>query len=142
MRRLLPLAALLALAAVIAPETRATDSRRTTAELRGWASAYAPGRFEEVVRYRLDEGLWRHVPPRDWYTAAGYIATNDCSQVGQMATLTDPAGREYRVLIGDCAGNDGGAVWMTENNIVAELDADLWQRLTDEHGRPLEVSLR
>ena len=28
------------------------------------------------------------------------------------------------------------------NNIVAELDWKLWQRLTAEHGRPLAVEVR
>ena len=136
-RAIRPAALLLALALLIAPESRATAAP----ELRGWASAYAPGRMAEVVRYRLDNGLWRVAPPADWYTAAGYIATNDCSQVGRMMTLVDPAGREWRVLVGDCAGRDS-ADWMTDNRIIAELDHDLFVRLTAEHGRPLEIKLR
>ena len=127
---------LLAMALLVAPKTRAS------VELRGYASAYAPGVIDEVIRYRFANDLWRNVPPRDWYIAHGAIATNDCAQVGQMATLIDPAGRRYEVLIADCAGADGGAVWMTENNIVAELDWRLWERLTDLHGRPLEIGLR
>ena len=113
----------------------------STGELSGYASAYAPGVMAEVIRYRLDNDLWRHTPPRDWYTASGAIATNDCSQVGLMATLVDPAGDEYRVLIADCGGADGGADWMSRNNIIAELDWRLWTRLTTEHGRPLEIEL-
>lgn len=108
----------------------------------GFASAYAPGRMAEVIRYRLDHDLWRVPPPRGWYEAHGAIATNDCAQVGEMATLIDPGGREYPVLVADCGGDDGGAVWMADNNIIAELDWNLWLRLTGEHGRPLEVMLR
>lgn len=108
----------------------------------GFASAYAPGRFEEVVRWRLDNDVWRTPPPVDWYTTAGYIATNDCAQVGQVVTLIAPDGRAYRVLVADCGGNDGGADWMTNNQIVAELDWGLFERLTALHGRPLEVTLR
>jgi hypothetical protein len=61
-----------------------------------------------------------------------------------VATLIDPGGREWHVLVADCGGAepDGGAAWMTANNIVAELDAGLWQRLTAAHGRPLRVELR
>jgi hypothetical protein len=95
----------------------------------------------EVIRYRLDNDLWRVPPPRNWYESHGAIATNDCAQVGSMATLIDPAGREWRVLIADCAGRDSAA-WMTENRIVAELDHNLFTRLVDEHGRPLEVRIR
>lgn len=108
----------------------------------GYASAYADGVMDDVIRWRLDTGTWRNPPPRDWYTAHGAIATNDCRQVGQMATLIDPAGNHYEVLIADCAGRDGGASWMTANRIVAELDWRLWQELTAAHGRPLEVTVK
>lgn len=108
----------------------------------GYASAYAPGVFEATVRYRLDNDLWRVTPPRDWYTAHGYVATNDCAQVGRMATLVAPDGREYRVLVADCGGKDGGSDWMTVNNVVVEMDWRLWERLTAAHGRPLAVELR
>lgn len=109
--------------------------------VRGYASAYAPGVMENVITYRFATDLWRVPPPRDWYTTAGAIATNDCAQVGQVVTLIDPAGRQWRVLVADCAGRDSAA-WMTDNRIVAELDAALWEQLTAAHGRPLEVILR
>lgn len=112
--------------------------------LTGWASAYAPGVMDDVIAYRRANDLWRVPLAVDWYTAHGAIATNDCSQVGSMATLIDPAGREYRVLVADCGGpGDGvGAAWMTANSIVAELDWRLWQTLTAAHGRPLRIELR
>jgi hypothetical protein len=133
-RRLLPAAALVALALIIAPETRAEH-------LTGWASAYAPGVFEDVVAYRLENRLWRNTPPSEWIYADGYIATNDCADVGRMAWLVDPAGNEHRVLIADCGGDDGGSDFMTANNIVAELDWDLWSALTTAHGKPLRVGI-
>ncbi len=108
----------------------------------GWASAYAPGRMAEVIRYRLDNDLWRTPPRFDWYQAHGAIATNNCADVGQMATVIDPAGREWRVLVADCGGRDGGADWMTQNGIVAELDARLWAQLIERHGRPLEATVK
>lgn len=130
--------ALLALlAVVIAPETQG-------AAVSGWASAYAPGVMAATVRYRLDNDVWRVPPPRNWYEAAGYIATNDCAQVGRMATLIDPSGRAWRVLVADCGGDEGpglGADWMTRHGIVAELDWALWEKLTAAHGRPLRVEL-
>ena len=110
--------------------------------VRGYASAYAPGVMDATVRYRLDNDVWRVDPPIDWYTAVGYVATNDCAQVGSMATLVGPDGREYRVLVADCGGADGGAEWMTRHNIVVELDWRLWEALTARHGRPLAVELR
>lgn len=134
--KVMALLGLVVLAALIAPETRATG------ELRGYASAYAEGVMGDVVSYRLEHDVWRNRPPYDWYTAHGYVAAMDCSTVGQMATLVDPGGREYRVLIADCAGADGPADRFSRNNIIVELDWELWLRLTERHGRPLEVGLR
>lgn len=136
MTRARALVALALLLAVGVPDALPVEGRH------GYASAYAPGVFEAVVRYRLDNDLWRTPPPLDWYQAAGYVATNDCADVGRMMTLTAPDGRAYRVLAADCGGRDGGAAWMTENRIVVELDARLWAELTAAHGRPLEVTLR
>ena len=137
MTRLLPLATLLIILLVVAPETAAT-----TAEQRGYASAYAPGVFREVVNYRLDNQLWRNIPPSRWIYADGYVATNDCAQVGLMLELIDPAGEMHDVLVADCGGDDGGAEWMTRHGIIAELDWELWQQLTERHGKPLKVGLR
>lgn len=134
--RKLSVLGLLVLAVLIAPETRATG------EQWGYASAYAEGVMGEVIRYRLDNDIWRVTPPRDWYTAHGAIAAMDCSRVGEMTTIVDPDGREYRVLIADCAGADGPADRFEKMNVIVELDWGLWTRLTDEHGRPLEVGLR
>ena len=113
----------------------------STNETRGYASAYAPGVMEATVRWRLDNGAWRTIPASEWiYRHA--IATNDCSEIGRIVTLIDPGGTGHRVLIADCGGADGGAEWMTANNIVAELDWDLWQELTAMYGRPLRIALR
>ena len=136
MRRRLWLLGLVGLAVLVAPETRATG------EEWGYASAYAPGVMGEVVRYRLDNDVWRNEPPIGWYTAHGYVAAMDCSTVGEMRTLVDVKGREYRVLVADCAGDDGPADRFSRDNIIVELDWNLWTRLVDEHGRPLEVGLR
>ena len=109
----------------------------------GYASAYAENVMEATVRYRLDNGVWWNKPPHNWYEVAGYVATNDCTQVGHVVTLIAPGGREYRVLVADCGGAEpnGGASWMTRNSIVAELDWKLWNRLIKEHGRPLKIGL-
>ena len=82
----------------------------------GFASAYAPGRMDEVIAYRMANDLWRTPPRFDWYQSHGGIATNDCSQVGQMARVYAPDGKSYEVLIADCGGAEagGGAARMTE----------------------------
>ena len=127
---------LMVLAALIAPETRATEVEW------GYASAYAAGVMDEVVRYRFEHDIWRVAPPYDWYTAHGAIAAMDCGRVGEMTTIVDPDGGEYRVLVADCAGADGPVDRFSRDNIIMELDWGLWMRLTEKHGRPLEVGLR
>ena len=126
----------LSLLALIAPY----DAPETAQH--GYASAYAPGVMQEVIEARFLNDWWPNTPRRDWYTAAGYVAGMDCAKVGQMATLVTPDGREWPVLIADCAGNDGPADRFTRNRIIAELDWGLFTRLTALHGRPLEIELR
>lgn len=111
----------------------------------GWASGYADGVMDATVAYRMENNYWYSPPPYDWYQVAGYIAVNDCTRVGETATLVDPDGHEWRVLVSDCGGDEGpdmGAAWMTANHIVAELDAGLWTRLVAKHGRPLAIEVR
>jgi hypothetical protein len=137
-RRALPAAALMALALLIAPEPTRAD------HLTGWASAYAPGVFQEVVAFRLENQLWPQIPPSEWIYAEGYIAVADCRSVGEMATLVDPSGREWRVLIADCGERNKpgeGQDWMIANNIAAELDWEMWEQLTTTHGRPLWIEV-
>lgn len=135
-RAFVALAALLLLPAP-SPSTAAPDAQR------GYAGAYGPGVMEAVIRARFANDWWPHGrPPLDWYQAHGAIAAMDCARVGSMAVLVAPDGRAYRVLVADCAGDDGPADRFSRDNIIAELDAALWQRLTAEHGRPLEIELR
>lgn len=129
-------AVLLGLVVLVAPETRATS------EQWGYASAYAPGVMDGVVRFRLEHDIWRVQPPYDWYLAHGAVAVMDCARVGEVTTIVDPGGREYRVLIADCAGADGPADRFEQMNVILELDWGMWTRLVDLHGRPLEVGLR
>lgn len=136
-RRGLLLLFVLALVAMAVPTTQADSVMQI-----GYASAYAPGVMEATVRYRIDNDVWRNPPPVDWYTVTGYIAAMDCSRVGEVTMLTDPGGREHRVLIADCAGADGHPDRFAEANIIVELDWRLWLQLTGIYGRPLKVGLK
>ena len=131
-------AALLGTLLLVAPETVATTDSIET----GYASAYAPGVMEGVVRLRFEQDWWRVEPPLHWYKVAGYVAAMDCSRVGEVTTMRVPDGRELPVLIADCAGADGPADRFARLDIIAELDAGLWERLTAAHGTPLEIGLR
>ena len=131
----LALPALLLTALLIAPETTPVT---------GYASRYAPGVFEGVVAHRFANGWWRNTPPSDWTTVAGYAATTDCNQVGKIV-LMRPIGatRWERVLVADCAGNDGYTMdWMLQNNIIVELDYTLFTRWADAYGLPLAIEMR
>lgn len=133
--------ALLLTAALLLTGPDAAEQPAAPSWATGWASAYAPGVMESVVAYRMTNDIWRIDPPADWYQVHGYIAAMDCARVGEVTTLT-VAGRHYRVLIADCAGDDGPPDRFSRDNIIAELDARLWARLTADHGRPLRIELR
>jgi len=105
----------------------------------GYASAYAPGVFRDVVYYRLEHGLWRNIPPSRWIYADGYVAAMDCSRVGEMATMWVD-GHAYDVLIADCAGDDGHPDRFTDMGVILEMDWELWQK-HKTHGVPLRVGL-
>ena len=124
MRRMKAAAALglLALLALVAPETTATTER-----IEGYASAYGPGVMEGVVALRFEQDIWRVEPPGDWYTVAGYVAAMDCARVGEVTTLAGPDGREWPVLIADCAGADGEPGRFEERGIIVELDWRWWR---------------
>jgi hypothetical protein len=109
----------------------------------GYASAYAEGVMEDVVRTRLENDWWPVPLPVGWYTVEGYVAIEDCRRVGEVTTL-HVHGESYRVLVADCGerGKPGeGQMWMRENDVVVELDWDLWRELTGRYPKPLPVSL-
>lgn len=121
----------------------ATNVSPTASPQYGYASHYAPAVFETVVAHRFANDWWRSPPPPDWYTVAGYAATTDCAQVGQVV-LMRPAGdiRWHRVLVADCAGNWDTLNWMLDNRIIAELDHSLFTRWATRYGVPLAIELQ
>ncbi len=113
---------------------------RDTQEIEyGYASAYAPGVFREVVYHRLENRLWRNIPPSRWIYADGYVAVMDCSRVGEMAVMVVDEQR-YDVLIADCAGADGPIDRFEKMGVILEMDWELWER-HKAHGVPLRVGL-
>ena len=105
----------------------------------GYASAYAPGVFREVVYHRLENRLWRNIPPSRWIYADGYVAVMDCSRVGEMAVMVVDEQR-YDVLIADCAGADGPIDRFEKMGVILEMDWELWEK-HKAHGVPLRVGL-
>lgn len=131
MSRLLPVALLLA--AFVAPRVPSQT---------GYASRYDPGVFEGVVAHRFANNWWRNTPPADWQTVAGYAATTDCAQVGQVALMRPVGATAWeRVLVADCVGDIQTLDWMLDNGIVAELDYNLFTRWSAAYGVPLAVEV-
>lgn len=103
----------------------------------GYASAYSPGVFEEVINTRQNHLTSYHLP--DIIEVDKYIAVADCSQIGKEALVY--FGDEYeKVLIADCAGiADGGLAWMQRHNIAGELDWETFQEYKQNQALEIKV---
>jgi hypothetical protein len=105
----------------------------------GYASAYAPGIFEQVVHVR-QQGRTAYNLGVVKSSIDGYIAVEDCSLIGKevLACFSDEC---ERLLIADCAGTaDGGKAWMESHNIVGEVDYNTFMKYKVA-GQALEMRL-
>ena len=101
--------------------------------LTGTASQYDPGVFEIVITNRqarrTEFNLPAVLPQTD-----GFIAVENCEDIGQIWYIQSPTGRWESFLVADCAGPqlrpDGltAAEWMRNNNIVVEVDGATAER--------------
>lgn len=86
----------------------------------GTASQYSPGVMERVVKTRQSgrtaRDLPRELPPVD-----GYIAVLECNRIGEIWRVFYKE-RWESFLVADCAGSDATRRWMTQNNILIEVD--------------------
>jgi hypothetical protein len=101
--------------------TRAGASPSPNTTHSSWLSAYEPEPTIATLAYRLDNGdieLGHDV----------YLATADCSRIGETGIITigDSPPLNYQVF--DCLGADAGYDWMARQNIIAEVDYWTWQR--------------
>jgi len=92
----------------------------------GWASQYAPGRMEEVIRVRQTRATAMPLPA-DLPAVDGYIAVLDCAQIGQVWYLRYGETVEAFLVV-DCAGDAATRAWMERNGILVEVDAQTAQR--------------
>lgn len=93
--------------------------------LSGWASQYAPGKMEEVIRVRQTPGRTNHSLPQELPEADGRIALLEPDLIGDVVLVCphDSTLPCRTMLVVDCAGiQDGGYDWMVRNGIVAEID--------------------
>ena len=106
--------------------------------LSGVASQYAPGVFETVITNRqlgrTEVGLPAKLPTTD-----GYIAVENCADIGQVWLIKGPDGRWETFLVVDCAQPDA-AEWMRANGIIVEIDYATAKRW-DTIGKGIEVQV-
>jgi len=92
--------------------------------LTGLLSAYALNPTIGTLRIRQEWGQL----PQDLTAYEVFLAVEDCSLIGQEATL-EIEGQSYDGMIFDCAGvnaYDEGQSWMTTLGIAAEVDYHFW----------------
>jgi len=96
----------------------------------GYASQYAPGVMQRVIRVRQND-LTAHSLPLSLPPVDGYVAAQDCDTIGNIVYLRQNAHSEWeRFLVVDCASHSGGSphpgessyAWMVRNNILFEID--------------------
>ena len=103
----------------------------------GWASQYAPGVMDHVVKYQQ-----RHKRvPEDVSSFDGFVAVQSCSDVGRIY-LIRPLGALCweRFIAVDCSGSVETTAWMVRNNILVEVDYETavrWKTV----GRGIRVEL-
>ena len=94
----------------------------------GWASQYAKGVMQRVIRVR-QAGRTSRTLPENLPQVDGYAAALSANAIGQIWYI-QPEGHSHweRILIVDCGGADGGASWMARNNVLVEVDYETAQR--------------
>lgn len=64
-------------------------------------------------------------PERRDNSVAGYVATNDCAEMGQHYVLVRRGQPDVLVAVADCAWEHDVA-WRQANSFIADVDAALW----------------
>ena len=105
--------------------------------IEGSLSRYAPGVMPRVNEWRHDNGIPGGFNPYQDYD--GYLALEDCSDVGKVATahliIDRVQSGPYYFYISDCTESPHTIEWMRRNRIAGELDYEAWQRLGIVDGR-------
>lgn len=101
------------------------------------------GRCEVGVMTRHDvmEAVLRNRPERVAEDVDGYIATVECSRMGERLTLVIN-GRSFRVAVADCATSAAVGVWPTKGGRIwlGDVEKRLWEAARAP-GRPVGVML-
>ena len=88
----------------------------------GWASQYSANMMKPTIQARIDMG---HITHKQVRMADVYVAVVDCSRLGEMGYISINGSMPEIYLVTDCArrdDGDGAKSWMTENNILVEIN--------------------
>jgi hypothetical protein len=87
----------------------------------GWASQYAPGVMERVIRIRQSSVTSKDLP-MELPSVFGFIAMESCDRIGDIIYLRpEGTNRWYSFMVADCSGHAETTAWMKNNNILVEL---------------------
>jgi hypothetical protein len=70
-------------------------------------------------------GVLATYPERRDPTVAGYVATNDCAQLGQRLVLVRDGQPDALVAVADCAWAHH-VEWRERRGYIADVDSSLW----------------
>ena len=105
----------------------------------GIVSQYGPGRMESNLAVR-QEGHTAYTPPQDLSPYDGFIAVNDCSDIGNVYYVR-PLGCEIcsweRFLAVDCSGHVETTLWMNANDIFGEIGHASVERFSKYLGKDM-----
>ena len=88
----------------------------------GWASQYSANMMKPTIVARID---MEHITHKQVKMADVYVAVVDCSRLGEMGYISINGASPEVYLVTDCArrdDGDGAKSWMTENNILVEIN--------------------
>ena len=115
----------------------------------GFASQYALGVMPSTVRVR-QSGSTAHNLPTDLPSVDGYVASQNCADIGSIIWLRPIGQTEWEsFLVADCASLTAGSPrpgessyrWMVRNNILFEIDG-LTARRWNTVGRRASIEMR
>lgn len=105
----------------------------------GVASHYDPGIMENVIRVR-QSGNVRMSLPQELPIVDGYIAVDNCDDIGEVWLLRPEGTREWRkYLVTDCAGAEETRQWMRRGLIICELDWLSFRELGGQRHRGMRI---
>jgi hypothetical protein len=94
-----------------------------------------------MTRHDVMPAVLANRPERAAADVDGYVATVECSRMGERLTLVIN-GRSYRVAVADCATSAAVGVWPMKNGRrwLGDVEKRLWEA-AGAPGRPVGVML-